>query len=412
MSTETGFRMDISAMFYVFENNGYIYFCGYICMKRLIFALVLMSGMIPYAHAAQLDATILLEEDIIEPSFQFLRVVYVEYPEGGEIAKELRGKTDAVSFIADHNTKGMEDMVMMINDHLKSVPSNSIVSSVKVHYDAILHGNENSAVIEFKMNITPIITNHVVDRSSERSTVDANWRGISISEPIILDTQYGLFDINNPKSALAIMMPNISEKLDGVKILEIPFVDSSGILSLPLDRWHSLFDNTAIIPGAVEYKYTGKSVITHYSMGECNLEIGVCGDREWNQEITLDKNYNIRIIESRDDATIALEGYVDSSNIDGVEVFKTSLKSLVTQKPDTDEFPAMVMYGMAAIAAIGGGMMFVISDRKIKKDSNEGQIGIDPTHLISYETSNSAGGYKTNRGESVLNVSEKSKTPV
>ena len=52
--------------------------------------------------------------------------------------------------------------------------------------------------------------------------------------------------------------------------------------------------------------------------------------------------------------------------------------------------------------------MFVISDRKVKKEKDKGQTGIDPAHLRSFETSTSAGGYKTNRGESYL-VSEKKK---
>jgi len=183
-------------------------------------------------------------------------------------------------------------------------------------------------------------------------------------------------------------------------------------MDLPLYEWHSLFDNTAIIPGAVEYKYVGKNVLTYYSMGECSIGTGLCDDREWNEEINLDEKYTIRIVESRDDATISLEGYVDSTRINGIEVFKTNLKSVVTQKPDTDGFPAIVMFGMAGMAVLGAVVMFVFSNRKLKKDKNQGQTGIDPAHLRSYETSISAGSYKTNRGESYLISNEKSSTPI
>ena len=140
--------------------------------------------------------------------------------------------------------------------------------------------------------------------------------------------------------------------------------------------------------------------------------MGLCSDTELTKEIELDEKYTIRMIESRDDATISFEGYVDSTIIDGNEAFQTSLKSPVTQKPDTDEFPATVMYGMAGIAAIGAVAMFVISDRKLKKDRDEGQTGVNPAHLSSYEISSSAGSYKTNRGESYLTLDVKSKTPV
>jgi len=208
------------------------------------------------------------------------------------------------------------------------------------------------------------------------------------------------------------MIPSVSKKLNGIAILELPLIDASGIMDLPLNKWHSLFDNTAIIPGAIEYKYVGKNVLTYYSMGECSIITGPCGDREWNKEINLDKKYTIRIIESRDDATILLEGYVDSTRINGIEVFQTNLKSVVTQKPDTDGFPPTVMFGMAGMAAIGGIVMFVYSNRKLKKEKNEGQTGIDPVHLRSYETSISAGSYKTNRGESYLISNEKSRMPI
>jgi hypothetical protein len=147
-------------------------------------------------------------------------------------------------------------------------------------------------------------------------------------------------------------------------------------------------------------------------MGECSIGVGPCGDRLWIEDVDLDKKYTIRIVESRDDATISFEGYVNSAYFGGDEVFHTSLKSLVDQKPDTDEFPATVMYGMVGFAVVGGIVMFVISDRKLKKDKNEGQTGVDPAHLIAYETSSSAGGYKTNRGESHLILNDKSKTAI
>jgi len=381
-------------------------------MRYFLLAIILVLGLVPYASAAQLDAKILSGEDSVEPSFQFLRVIYIEYPNGGEISESLRGKRQMVSFVADSNTPGIDELVMQLNKNLKLVPSIAVVTDVQINYQAILQGNENYAVIEYNVQLIPTITKHVIAKAFEKSTVDANWRGISLDEPVVFQTVYGSFDINNPKSALDAMIPNVSEKLKDISILELPLIDASGIMDLPLYEWHSLFDNTAIIPGAVEYKYVGKNVITHYSMGECSIEVGPCNDREWIDEIDLDQKYMIRIVESRDDATISLEGYVDSSQVDGVEVFVTNLKSLVTQKPATDEFPATIMYGMAGMAVIGAVVMFVMSDKKLKKDKDEGQTGVDPAHLRSYETSIFSGGYKTNRGESILVATEKSKMAI
>ena len=381
-------------------------------MKYVILILLILSGFMPYAQAVQLDAEIPTGQDTINPSFQFLRVVYIEYPNGGEIAKLLQGKTQAVSFSADSKTIGMDNMINQINQNLRSIPSDAFVTDAKINYQAILSGNENSAVIEYKIELNPTITNHVIQRQSEKSTVDANWRGIKLDQPIVIDTEYGSFDINNPKSALDVLLPDVMAKIKdkNIKILELPILDASGILNLPLYKWQSLFDNTAIIPGSVEYKFSGKYVITHYTMGECSVEVGACNDRKWSQDFETDKKYSIKIVESQDDASIAIEGYADSSTFGGIEVFETSLKNTVNDVPETG-FPGGVMYGMAGMAVIGGIVMFVVSNRKLKQDKNQGQTGIDPAHLRSYETSDSAGGYKTNRGESYIVPSE-SKMPI
>ena len=375
--------------------------------------LIIISGFIPNISAAQLDATIISDDLFVDPSFEFLRVMYIEYPDGGELANLLQDKNQEITFTVGSGTPGVDDLIEQLNKNLESLPSNAIVTDVQIQYHAILQGNTNSAVVEYKIQLLPTITNHVVVSEFEKSTIDANWRGISLDGPVMIETDYGLFDINNPKSALDVMIPNISAKLNDVTIIEMPIIDASNILDLPLHKWHSLFDNTAIIPSAAEYKYVGEFVITHYSMGECNLETGLCSDREWSEDIFLDADYTIRIIESSDDATIAIDGYVDTTVVDNIEVFQTNLRAPVTQKPDTGEFPAIVIYGMAGIAAISGMVMFVISDRKLKKNKDDQtQTGIDPSDLTSCETSNSAGGYKTNRGESYLIFREDSRMPL
>ena len=381
-------------------------------MKYFILLLIATSGFIPYVQAAQLDAKIPTGQDSITPSFQFLRIIYIEYPNGGEIAKLLQGKKQTISFSADSKTPGMDEFLDKINQHLKSIPSDAFVTDAKLNYQVILTGNKNSAVIEYKIELIPTITNYVIQTQLQKNMLDASWRGIKLVQPITLDTEYGLFDINNPKYALYVMMPDVMDKIASkdISILEIPILDASGILNLPLSKWHSLFDNTAIIPGAIEYKFSGKYVITHYTMGECNVEVGTCNDRKWNQNFDTDKKYSIKIIESQDDASIAIEGYADSSTFEGVEIFETNLQTIVNEVPKSG-FSGEVMYGMAGMSVIGGIVMFVISSRKLKHDKNQGQTGIDPSQLRSYETSDSAGGYKTNRGESHVIASE-TKMPI
>ena len=380
-------------------------------MKKFLLGLLIMMGFLPFAHAAQLDATLLEGQEKTQPSFEFLRVIYIEYPNGGMISDSLKGKKIELVFDANSSSPGMNEFISKLNQNLKSIPSNAIVSDAKLHYQATLQGNEKNAVIEYNLTIIPTIENHILFRESEKSTIDVNWRGVSVSDPVWFETEYGNIDVNNPKTALDIMIPNVSEKLN-VSIIELPLIDASEIKKLPLSKWHSLFDNTAIMAEPEKYKFSGKNVITHYSMGECTVFIGTCEDREWKEDLTLDKKYTIRMLESRDDATISIEGYADSNVVNGMEVFQTNLKSLVKQETTSDEFLTVMMYSMAGMAAVGAVVMFVLSDKKLKKEKNQGQTGIDPADLRAYDTSLSSGGYKTNRGESYLFTKTKLKTAI
>jgi len=88
--------------------------------------------------------------------------------------------------------------------------------------------------------------------------------------------------------------------------------------------------------------------------------------------------------------------------LDGVEiagVTPTAPEGYATTS--TGEFPVMIVYGMAAMAGIGGTVFFIKSSRSLKNQITT-QTGIDPNRLTSYQTSASSGGYQTNRGEAQL----------
>ena len=70
----------------------------------------------------------------------------------------------------------------------------------------------------------------------------------------------------------------------------------------------------------------------------------------------------------------------------------------------------MIIYGMAGMAGVVGIGVFIISEKKRKKDAGQGQTGIDPSRLRAASTSTGAGGYKTNRGEAYLDDESYEKT--
>jgi hypothetical protein len=137
-------------------------------------------------------------------------------------------------------------------------------------------------------------------------------------------------------------------------------------------------------------------------MGESSLREGRQVERVYEAEINSDKQYTVRSIQSSDQANLATIGFGALDMIDGVEIVgvtPTPPEGYATTS--TGEFPVMIVYGMAAMAVIGGVGFFIVSNRSLKKDTSQ-QTGISPARLTGYQTSSSSGGYQTNRGEAQL----------
>jgi len=370
---------------------------------EIFLVIILVSGGIMPAYAAQLDVSIPADATEITPSYKFLRLVTFEYPDGGKLADILADKQNRISFTAGSQTPGVSKIISQINLQLSDSFSGAFVSDLTIKYQAILDVKEKSTKLEYNIQIEPTIQNPILTIDSQRH-VDSDWRGIKLSGPILIETQYGMYDINNPESALQILAPELLMQIqddDAKEILNMELLDASGIKALPLSRWHSLFDPTGILEESKQANFKGDSVITYYSMGECTIIIGICDDRKWQAEFVLDKKYSIIAIESRDDATISLEGYGSIRQIGDSEVF--SMTERQTGTSPVDDFPVGIIYGMAAMAVVGGSVIFIISNRKLKAERGQTeQTGIDPSLLRAHPTHAGAGGYQTVRGEAHL----------
>lgn len=358
-----------------------------------VLAVVFSSNL---AYGAQMEVEILNGSSEIEPSFKFLRVVYIEDLQGGKLDNIITN--GVVRFTADSENTDLSNLVSQISQSIADSGSSVRVTDVEINYQAMITKKINSATIEYNVEIIPTIADHVrFDGTSV--IVDSKWRGFEITDPIIIHTeQHGGFDVNNPVSAIKALAPQAYEELKDVDVLSIPLIDASGILELPMSKWHYLFDPTAIQQSVIDIGYTGV-LSSEYSMGECTIAIGVCDDRKWAETVSLDKQYTIRAVESRDDAVISIEGYT--------AIRKDSDDINVSPEPTKIEdvqggFQTSVIYGMAGVGAVGAVIFFWFSSRKIKNEKNAGQTGIDPAALRVQETSYSSGSYKTNRGESYL----------
>jgi hypothetical protein len=372
----------------------------------LLAAIALLLAVPAGAYGAQMEVHIASDDTEIAPSYKFLRVININYQDGGVLAELLSGKSSEISFSADSKTSDMRQLLEKINLNLRKVSSTVLVTDVTVHYKATLVSGKESASMEYNIDLVPVMKNYEIGRDSASTFLDAQWRGLKISGPVIIDTvQFGSFDINSPESALQVIAPFVLEeikKTDAIQILNIELLDASKILELPLYKWHFLFDPTAILEETKGTGYQGTVVVSYYTMGECKIGIGSCEDRVWQNDFVTDKKYQLSAIESQDYATISIEGYASYRELEGVEIFGVSPNSPEVYRTNTGGFPIGVIYGMAGMAGIGALVILTFSHRKLKKEEGMGQTGIEPSQLRAQETSSSAGSYQTNRVEGHL----------
>ncbi|HUT06284.1 MAG TPA: hypothetical protein VMW74_06310 [Nitrosopumilaceae archaeon] len=378
-------------------------------MSRLVLLTVLLAGIlvigtISSASAAQLDARVnpFSEESFFKINYQ--KTVFIEYPDGGKLFDELHLKEWTIAGTADTSNPGVQDLIVQLNSKIAKDGSQARISDLNVIYDFHLKGRNLNASIDYKVSLEGTITDYVISKDQTKTLVDMGWRGLTATDEIVIDG----IGINHPISVLIEKEPAVYEILKGnqaEEILSKNLIDGDYILEQPLTNWHFLFDPTGINVDAGTFgldESISGFVISHWTMGESSLREGRQVERVFETEVSADKNYVIRSVQSADAANLSAIGFGALDNLDGVEIAgitATAPEGYATTS--TGEFPILIVYGMAGMAAIGGIGFFIFSNRSLKNQETA-QTGIDPSRLTGYQTSASSGGYQTNRGEAQL----------
>ena len=271
-------------------------------------------------------------------------------------------------------------------------------------------GRDSSMSIDYKIELLPVIEKFVIKSYSPGSPaiLDVDWRGFGVNGPIAIGTaEYGNMEINLPISFIQKFEPELAAAIvagDADVLTKTRLMNADGVKNQPVGNWHFLFDPTGIQADASQHglaeELAGK-VISSYTMGESNLREGMIREQIYEATFTMDKVYTLKTFESSDNANIDIIGFATRETSGTSEVFGVS-----PEPPEgyattsTGEFPAMILYGMAGMAALGGVAMMMMSRRKLAKEKGHmEQTGISPSQLTGVATSASAGGYQTVRGE-------------
>jgi hypothetical protein len=374
----------------------------------------MLCGLITPVDAAQMTFRTFSESGVNEDvELKFQRSVILNYDDGGELADQLRGLKITKTFSADSSDPGVNELRDRMNYFLKNTAhSDAAITDVTIDYDTTLTGRGLNTSIDYKVIVTLSLTNHIIRDFSGGSAglIDMDWRGVTIDGPVVINVRGVDNEINLPMSFIANAAPALYSAVQGTEaeaILNTPLIDASGIKAQPLGNWHFLFDPTGINVDASQFGMSEELaglVWSSYTMGESSLREGIQTEKEREAVFTTDKTYDLRTIESADSANVFVAGFANVDELSGSEVFgfsPTAPEGFATTS--TGGFPMMIIYGMAGMAAVVGGAVFIISEKKRKKDvGNVQQTGIDPSNLRSAGTSAGSGGYQTNRGESYL----------
>jgi len=379
--------------------------------RSLVFT-ILLAGLIVVgtstpAWAAQLDARVNPNSDESPFKMTYLKTVFIEYPNGGNLFDELRGHEWTVEGSADATNPGVQTLIAELNKTIADDGSQARISDLNVNYDFHLKARNINTSVDYRVIIEGSISDYVITKDTQRTLVDLGWRGLSTDSEIVING----IEINIPINILRDQEPEVYTYFAGTEIenvLNRPLIDADFILEQPLTNWHFLFDPTGINADASTFGLSDEIagfVVSNWTMGESSLREGRQVEKVFEAQIVSDQPYIVRSVQSSDQATLAAIGFGALDHLDGVEIAgmtPTPPEGYATTS--SGEFPVMIVYGMAGMAALGGIGFFIFSSRSLKKSQagEQGQTGIDPTHLVGYQTSSSSGGYQTNRGEAQL----------
>lgn len=385
-------------------------------MRTMVFAALLagliVAGGVAPALGAQLEAR--LNPDLNSSPFKvtYQRTAFIEYPVGGSLSETLHGNEWVLTGEAGPDDPAVQSLMQSLNGNIRSDGSTVSVTDLTVEYSIHLTGRNINTSLDFRVVLIGSITDYVITQDQLRTLVDLGWRGLSSDIPVVIDG----IDVNIPINMLQTQEPVIYDLVhdtEAGEILSMPLINADFILEQPMTNWHFLFDPTGINVDASQFGMSDElagHVLSSWTMGESSIREGIQVEREWHATITGDTHptipgdisYDLRAVQSADQANLHIIGFGALDTLDGVEI-----AGVTDRAPDdfattsTGDFPVFIIYGMAILAAAGGGLFFVFSNRALKNEK-QGQQGIDPSRLVGYQTSSASGGYQTNRGEAQL----------
>ena len=101
----------------------------------VLLAVLIVVGTSTPAWAAQLDARINPKNESSPFKMNYQKTIFIEYPNGGQLFDDLRGKEWTIAGSADSSNSGVQDLMNRLNAKITSDGSQAKISDLNVDYE-------------------------------------------------------------------------------------------------------------------------------------------------------------------------------------------------------------------------------------------------------------------------------------
>ncbi|MDE1764994.1 MAG: hypothetical protein KGI27_01835 [Thaumarchaeota archaeon] len=364
-------------------------------VTSVLTSLLLFGAVSPSFATVNFSATLPMAGNPINPTYDFEKSFYIDYPAGSKLQTILQGKNMTITF-EDNSTSdpALKTFMQQINtDIVSNEHSTAVMTNLVVDYQLLINGYSDHASFDYKVILSPTVTGYVLNKASGDipQTFDASWMAFNASAPVTINTnQYGPIEINYPIDSIKTQLPDLYNALKGTgafTVFQSPnLLDATGLFSeQPVNKWDALFDPAYTLTETAGYGYKGQKIaVTTFSSGLSNAFSGALHVNNIDEDFTGSDGvkYHISTKEQANAGTVNVEGHANANQVQGGWTFTTTAEaSSNTSTTTAGGTSTMMVYGMAGFAGVIAVVIFIWSNKKMKQVVHEVDTG-----PIQYET--------------------------
>ncbi len=336
-----------------------------------------ISGMLIFsvmnnAFAVQFTALLSPKTNSATPDFTAVRFITLTYPAGGPLAKQFNGKSEHVRFTVSGTIGGMDQLYAAFNEAFASQKNSHVqISNATLTYTGDLLGEPTQALVSYKVDIQPTLSNYVLQNTTQGTVLDLNWRSITVTKPTIIDTpKYGKINVNSPIGLFEALDPTLARGLlnsQAASIMQAPLFDFQ-TLGADMNNWHFLFDPTGSIAGSsgLFSQQPGSRAVSVYALGESSLREGAYTEQVQDASATINgETVGVHASTPPPSAQIQIPGFSKIQQSGSGQVAIVTSQAPAGTTTATGGFPIQVLLVFAGM--MGGVAIFVLLKSRTPK---------------------------------------------